>query len=198
LYTSRILNKSGKNTRQLHGQEGFILIMALLFIVVLSLMAITSVRLTTVEFKIAGNERVAKVNFFNSEAASLEGVQRNLNLRTATELNPNSEFFDATKNPSLVNAVDDKDDMANLDKDGDGTPLEDADLVAISFASDGIVQGRLDQLVVLNNFTAGESLSQTNDSQVYTFTSYGYSKTENGSSLVKVGFKKEVFKYSDE
>lgn len=184
-----------------NNEGGFVLIMALIFLVVLSLMAINSVRMTEIELKIAGNERVAKVNFYNSEMASLEGVQKNLNKRRAEELNPNSENFDSTANPTLKNAIDDNDDMSNLDQDGDGTPLESTtDLMPIQLSEgqDNIVAGRLEQLVVLNQNTLNESTNLRSDYLVYEFTSYGYSEAENGKSLVKIGFKNEVELYSEE
>lgn len=56
-------------------EEGSILIVALVFLVLLTLMGISALSTTDVELQIAYNDTKAKENFYNAEAAAMEGLQ---------------------------------------------------------------------------------------------------------------------------
>ncbi len=167
-------------------EDGFVLVLALVFLVVLSLLAVAGVRMTSTELKIAGNERVGKVNFYTAEGAAFEGVQRNLNKYRREDLLPNSSDFDAANNPELKTVVDETEDMPNLDSDSDG---EIDQTVATALPAAILDGGTMELLVVLNAIPSGSSLA-LGSTRLYDFASYGYAKKNNGSSLVKVGFKK--------
>ena len=49
--------------------------MALVFLVLLTLMGISALSTTNVELQIAHNDITAKDNFYNAEAAAMEGLQ---------------------------------------------------------------------------------------------------------------------------
>jgi PilX N-terminal len=168
-------------------EDGFVLVMALVFLVVLSLLAVAGVRMTTTELKIAGNERVAKVNFYNAEAAAYEGVQRNLNKNRPEDLLPAHPDFVPADNSELQTVTDQTDDMANLDGDSDG---EIDQTVATDLPAALLDGGTVELLVVLNAIPAGSSLA-LGTTRLYDYTSYGYAEKNNGKSIVKVGFKKQ-------
>ena len=56
-------------------EEGFILVLCLLVIVVLSIIGVTSVRNTTMELQIAGNDRVHKKTFYEAEGGAMLGIE---------------------------------------------------------------------------------------------------------------------------
>lgn len=184
--------QSGSNNMKLN-EEGFVLVLGLVFLVVLSLLAVAGVRMTSTELKIAGNERIAKVNFYNAEAAAFEGVQRNLNKYNPEDLLPEHSDFDNVNNPELQTVTDETDDMANLDQeDGDGNAGTDGKVdqtVASDLPAAILDGGTMELLVVLNSIPTGSSLG-LGGTRLYDFTSYGYAAKNNGSSLIKVGFKK--------
>lgn len=169
-----------------NNEDGFVLVLALIFLVVLSLLVVAGVRMTTTELKIAGNERIGKVNFYNAEAAAYEGVQRNLNKSNPENLLPGHSDFSSDDDPELQVVVDETNDMANLDQDGDGEvdPAAASDLPSIVF--DGAT---VELLVVLNAIPSGSSLA-LGASRLYSYSSYGMSKASGGQSIIIVGFKK--------
>ncbi len=176
-------NRDGQNP----GEAGFVLVVAMVFLTILSFMAVSGIKKTTTEFKISGNDRISKVNFYNAESAALIGVQRNLNLDDSKYLLPNDPDFDEDVNPSLITVLDEDDDLANLDLDDNGLDAED--LVEVELVGDNVVEGKMAELVTLNGIPAGSSLGMETTS-LYDFTSYGFAESKNGSSLIKIGFKK--------
>ncbi len=166
-------------------EDGFVLVLGLIFLVILSLLAVAGVRMTSTELKIAGNERVAKVNFYTAEAAAFEGVQRRLNKFKKEDNLPNHSDFNPVNNPELKTVTDETDDMPNLDSDSDG----EIDQTVSTYLPGNLYGNKMELLVVLNSIPTGSSLA-LGSTRLYDFTSYGYAEQNNGSSLIKVGFKK--------
>lgn len=185
-YTTCLYSRAKTNrSRMKTNEDGFVLVLALILLVVLSLLAVAGVRMTSTELKIAGNQRIAKVNFYTAEAAAYEGVQHNLNKYKPEDLLPNHSDFVPANNPELKTVVDETDDMPNLDSDSDG----EIDQTVPTTLPAGMVDGNMELLVVLNSIPTGSSLA-LGSTRLYDFTSYGYAKSHNGKSLIKVGFKK--------
>ncbi|MDD3949338.1 MAG: PilX N-terminal domain-containing pilus assembly protein, partial [Anaerolineaceae bacterium] len=70
-------------------QEGSIVIVALVLLVLVTLMGVSITQITSVEMRIAGNERDYKRVFYLAEAAAMEALQRlenaePVNLKTST------------------------------------------------------------------------------------------------------------------
>ncbi len=58
-----------------NNEDGFVLIVSLLILMVLIVLGIAATNTTTVELQIVGNEKVAKDNFYKAEAAAYEAAQ---------------------------------------------------------------------------------------------------------------------------
>ncbi len=56
-----------------NNQNGFVLISVMLVLVVLTVIGISATTTTTIELKIAGNDRLAKMDFYNLEVGLREG-----------------------------------------------------------------------------------------------------------------------------
>ncbi len=56
------------NSKLLQSEEGFVLIIAMLIMIVVSLLGIAALNTTTIETMIAGNEKFAQVQFFQADS----------------------------------------------------------------------------------------------------------------------------------
>ena len=70
---SRIINREKRY--QPLGEDGSILIVALIMLVLITLMGISATSTTNVEIQIAGNDMLQKINLYNAEASSMVAVQ---------------------------------------------------------------------------------------------------------------------------
>jgi hypothetical protein len=57
-------------------EEGFILIIALLILFLLTVLGISATNTTSLELQVALNDSIHKQNFYRAEAANLEGMQK--------------------------------------------------------------------------------------------------------------------------
>jgi len=170
-------------------EDGFVLVLAMIFMVVLSLMAVIGIRSTSVELQISGNERVAKDNLYQAEAVANEGAQKTINKKKVEDLLP--ALGAAAAGSIIITVVDDEDDMANVDTDGDGDiEVNGEDSMVISALDpDATDYEIVAQVVTLNQISSGSSLA-LGSSRLYSYTAYGYSERARGKALVKLGFKK--------
>jgi len=67
----------------LENENGFVLVVALLMLVVLTIIGLSGSSTTQIELQISGNERVARNLFYTAEAAAYEAAQRLENETTA-------------------------------------------------------------------------------------------------------------------
>lgn len=58
-----------------NNEDGYVLIVSLIIMMVLVVLGIAATNTTNVELQIAGNEKVAKDNFYKAEAAAYEAAQ---------------------------------------------------------------------------------------------------------------------------
>lgn len=77
-----------KGKSSLRNDEGSVLVIALIFLVLLTLLGISITTTSEIEIQISGNERRHKQNLYNAEAAALEGAQI---LEETETLDPNDE-----------------------------------------------------------------------------------------------------------
>lgn len=64
-----------KKWRDGHGEDGFILVITMLILVVLSIIGISATNLTELELKIAGNDRVHKETFYRADGGTEVGLR---------------------------------------------------------------------------------------------------------------------------
>ena len=65
-----------RKMRPLGNEDGSVLVVALLMMVFLSLLGLSSTTTSSIELQIAGNDRSYKQNLYRAEAAAMEAVQR--------------------------------------------------------------------------------------------------------------------------
>ena len=69
----------------LGSEDGSVIILALVILMLLTMIGTSATNTSTLEIQVAGNERKYKQNFFQAEAAALQGAQRIENATVHTE-----------------------------------------------------------------------------------------------------------------
>ena len=153
------------------GQEGSIVIVALVLLVLVTLMGVSITQITSVEMRVAANERDYKRVFYLAEAAVMEAMQRL----------ENAEPVDLkTSTTTLPWLHDDDTNLENRDN------MKNTDSVS--------AQSSFDQdtyfAVTARGITGGSSLSMTTSSRLYSFDAYGYSEKQRGRAHIVGGYKR--------
>lgn len=74
-------------------ESGFVLISAMLFLLILTIVGVMATNTTTVELQIAGNDRIAKQDFYNQEANLTNGQLRWTDWLSVMLAGDDSAFF---------------------------------------------------------------------------------------------------------
>jgi Tfp pilus assembly protein PilX len=154
-------------------ENGSVLIVALVLLVLLTLMGISATMNTDIELQIAGNELIARANFYRAEAAAMENIQVLDN--EGEQIIEVGEYDWLHLEGDLPN-TDDITDAANW------TNVYSE----ISATADSKNDQRY--LTVFEGVIAGDSLDMTR-SRIYTYRIVG-SNRNNGLSIIEMGFKK--------
>ncbi len=162
-----------KEISMLNNEDGTVLVLALIMLVLLTLIGISATTTSMIETRISGNERVYKQNFYAAEAASMHCAQD-----MEERANPKADA------PTLVwlhplNAVVDsniRDDSFWTDANSAVSITGNTRLLA---SSEGLVGGG-----------AGTSLDMTKSS-VHGYLIYGRCRPQNsGPTIIEIGFRK--------
>lgn len=168
-------------------QDGFVLILCMLMMVVLSIIGLSASTNTRIELQIAGNERIYVRNFYQAEAAAYEVGQRIFNEKDpdfliAADNSPNQWLKKIElKTDFLTDELNWEDTLGFL-KGGISTLVPDARVSKAAFDNDkmGGSSGSL-----------GESLkTNSNNSVMHEYVALGRSQINNGSKIIEVGFRK--------
>jgi Tfp pilus assembly protein PilX len=151
-------------------QEGSIIIVALVLLVLVTLMGVSITQITSVEIRVAANERDYKRVFYLAEAAVMEALQRMENadpqdLKTSTTTLEWLHGADTN--------LENKDNMKNTDSIS----------AESSFSPDTYFA------VTALGVTGGSSLSMTTTSRLYSFDAYGYAE-QRGRAHIVGGYKR--------
>jgi Tfp pilus assembly protein PilX len=134
-------------------------------------MGVSITQITSVEMRIAGNERDYKRVFYLAEAAAMEALQRL----------ENAEPVDLkTSTTTLEWLHDDDTDLENREN------MKNTD--SISTASD-VDPDTTYFAVIARGITGGSSLSMTTSSRLYSFDAYGYAE-QRGRAHIVGGYKR--------
>ena len=172
----------------LASEKGTALISALLVLMLLTFIGITSTRTTIDEKAVVRSDSIFQQDFYLAESASLEGIQRLDNESTPEELLAPLIVSGAANEGLLVHytAPDLEDYLTNLDFSGDGT---------ISGSDDGFNPSENDpdtfRLVVQMPIQAGSSLA-LGSSRLYSYYSVGLSEAQGGRAMIITGYKKRL------
>ena len=158
----------------LNNEEGSVLILALIMLVLLTLIGISATTTSTLETKIAGNERVYKRNLYSAEAAAMECAQtmEHTNLK-----NPRPAWL------GLIGTVNEPDDIRlSSFWETSPDPVPQASVIPSTrfvATSQGLAKG-----------IKGTSLDMTK-SNVHAYAVYGRCQPGNsGPTIVEIGYRK--------
>lgn len=163
-----------KEKSKLNNEDGSVLILALIMLVLLTLIGISATTTSMIETRIAGNERVYKRNFYSAEAAVMQCAQ---NMEQTNLQNPRPLWL------GLINTVNEPDDIrltSFWDAPVDPTPqlgvIPDTLFVATSQGLAGGAQGTSLDMTVSN---------------VHAYSVYGRCKPSNsGPTIIEIGYRK--------
>jgi type IV pilus assembly protein PilX len=158
----------------LSNEEGSVLILALIMLVLLTMIGISATTTSMIETRIAGNERVYKRNFYAAEAAVMQGAQ---NMEQTDLQNPRPTWL------GLKGAVNEPDDIRlTLFWDTSLDPLPQASVIPNTLfvaTSRGYAGG-----------AQGTSLAM-DISKVHTYSVFGRCQPSNsGPTIIEIGYRK--------
>lgn len=152
--------------------NGSVTVIALLILVILTILGVSSTRTSTIELKIVQNEKLYQKNFYKAEAAVYEAAQRLENESDPDNLRP-----DLTPLSWLKDDTVDLEDLAVIAVNGN-TALVDATNAIYASTAHGIV--------------GGGSLDLTKTSSMYSFEIFGLSQEQNGRVFIRIGYKRRL------
>jgi hypothetical protein len=154
-------------------ENGSVLIVALILLVLLTLMGISATMNTDIELQIAGNELISRMNFYRAEAAAMENIQVLDNAG------------DQITDPGNRNWLNLEGDLPNPDDITDPANWTD---VYSGDSDPGDSANDQRYLTIFEGVIAADSLDMTR-SRIYTYRIVG-SNRNNGLSVVEMGFRK--------
>ena len=165
-----------KEISKLNNEDGSVLILALIMLVLLTLIGISATTTSTIENKIAGNERVYKQNLYAAEAATMHCAQD-------MEGVPDPK----TAPPPYLHPKD------AILPDNYDTTIRDIDWWTTGTNSAGSIDGNtrfLASSLGLAGGAQGSSLDMT-ISNVHAYSVYGRCMPPNsGPTIIEIGYRK--------
>ncbi len=160
---------------QLANENGSVMVIALLIMAILTIIGISAINQSNIDLMIARNEREYKQNFFRSEAAANEALQR-IDNADADDLLSESTTFDWL-NDSAVWPGDAIEDPSNWNAGNSDPALVDQNNARFAVLASGLA--------------GGASLDVTSPSQLYEFEIHGqYFLANAGWSQIAIGYRK--------
>ena len=165
-----------KEISKVNNEDGSVLIGALIMLVLLTLIGISATTTSTIENKIAGNERVYKRNLYSAEAAVMQCAQK---MEQTTLQNPRPPWL------GLIGAVNEPADI-RLTAFWETSPDPVPQLAVIPntlfvATSKGYADG-----------AQGTSLDMEK-SKVHMYSIYGRCKPSNsGPTIIEIGYRKAL------
>ena len=158
----------------LNNEEGSVLILALVMLVLLTLIGISATTTSMIEINIAGNERAYKRNLYSAEAAVMQCAQT---MEQTSLQNPRPPWL------GLIGTVNEPTDIrltAFWQSPVDPTPQAAVIPFTLFVAtSQGLAGG-----------TQGTSLDMTK-ANVHSYSAYGRCKPSNsGPTIIEIGYRK--------
>ena len=195
-------NRDTSREHTAHGERGSVLIVALIMIVLLTIIGISASKTSEIEIMIAGNERVAKENFYIAEGSVRRAVMalENDDLKNSPpawlyqEINPadtsKMEFEDIATKALLLPASD----QANH-----SSPYGLLDIEALIVEDENWTNAYSQQLagmngqarcIALKKGLALKTSAKATGPMPFDFAVYGRSQYRRGLGLVAVGYRK--------
>ncbi|MCA1784987.1 MAG: pilus assembly PilX N-terminal domain-containing protein [Desulfobacteraceae bacterium] len=154
-------------------ENGSALLLVMVMMAVLTIMGLSVINTATMENKIARNERIYQENFYMAESAALEGLQ-------LLDLAPGDQLNDKTFS-SLVW-------LKKKDNNLDMTDITNWDTTTNAGISNYFPQARY--AVVQAGIVPVASLDMTAKSHLYGYVARGYHESNNGRTMIEIGYRK--------
>jgi type IV pilus assembly protein PilX len=164
----------------LSNERGSVMVIALLIMAILTVLGISAINQSNLDLMIAKNERQYKQNFFRSEAAANEAIQR-IDNADANDLLPESTSLDWLNNDGTWpgTAIEDPTNWISDPTDANVNSME------------ALVDSNARFAVRTAGLAGGASIDITSPSQLYEFEIHGqYFRSEGGWSQIAVGYRK--------
>lgn len=149
----------------LKDENGSAIVIALLALAALTVIGVSSTGVTTTELLVVRNTNVYQDNFYLAEAAATEAAER-LEVSTDDDLE--------NRTPVWLTNTSDMDDTTNWNTANSQTSA----YTGAQFA------------VVEEGIAYGSSMDMTESDNMYEYTAWGYSTSNNGEVLIGMGYKK--------
>ncbi|MBU1419950.1 MAG: hypothetical protein KKI15_15815 [Proteobacteria bacterium] len=181
--------------------EGFVLVLCLLIMMVLSVGGIMATRSATTDVKISGNERSIKNNLYQGEAVSTEGSQCIGNQSSMIDLRAMGDWLGRVDGKHLTAAQQtemDNLEEGNLDEWAEemtyATVINRTCFSTVSGIDDGsqAIAKRAYGLGIASGSDTSSSLKMTANSAMYNFKIIGISAQDIGKKTVEIGFRKRL------
>jgi Tfp pilus assembly protein PilX len=156
--------------------DGSVLVIALIIMVLLTLVGLSTNRTSSIEIQISGNEMIFKRNLFTAEAAGMEAMQR---LEEVGNLLSNPPSFLIPEDTVTDN------DIRNASYWESGFPGGTNAAVSSTLDAGGNVQ----HVAVSMGIEAGSGLG-LGGSRVYSYKVFGRSTQNHGESIILMGYRK--------
>lgn len=166
------------------GQQGSVMVMAVLILALLTIIGIASSNTAIMESQIVRNAAIRKQNFYQAESGVIEAAQALENLKnTVTLKSKDRSYLNNTGNaPWLIN--DNSVDMT------DRTVWDDDNANNDDNAETCSINGDTHFAVVQVNVAKKSSLGMENPDQLYEYAVYGLYDGADGEAFIEAGFKK--------
>ena len=162
-----------KNFLLLKSEEGSAMLVALMILMVLTIIGVSSSNTTTVELQIVRNDGIYKQNLYLAEAAAQEAIQNIWNISRSDPI------LLEKRAPVWLNTID----MADIDNwDDDGADGDDTALVSSTDPDASLA-------VVDAGIAAGGSLDISAETNAHDFAVFGLGKGSNGRVFIEIGYR---------
>jgi hypothetical protein len=154
-------------------EEGSAILVALMILIVVTIIGVSSSNTTTVELQIVRNDGIYKQNLYLAEAAAQEGIQRIWNVSRT------DPFLLERRAPVWLNTID----MSIIGNwDDDGADGDDTALVSSTHADASLA-------VVDDGIAEGGSLDISSETNAHDFAVFGLGNHNNGRVFIQIGYR---------
>jgi type IV pilus assembly protein PilX len=165
-----------QNTLFIKNEEGSAIVVAVMILMVVTIIGVSSTNTTTVELQIVRNDGIYKQNLYLAEAAAQEGIQQIWNLSRT------DAFQMERKAPAWLNDINDIDmaDTGNWDNDG----ADDDDTAQVSSTDADASLAVTDA-----GIAEGGSLDISSETNTHEFAVFGLGNRSNGRVFIQIGYR---------
>ena len=171
----KILEKKTQSMHLPFNEDGSVLIVALIMLVLITLMGVSATTTTDIEIQIAGNDMIYKKNIYAAEGAAMEAVHilKDSDLETTT-----------------INWLTTVEDSITDAEVRDDTRWDEAFSGDLTDVGDSSTSPNSNYLAIFDGMDEVQESLDVEKTRIFQYSIYGRSNQNNGVSIVKVGFRK--------